>query len=81
MFTELMPLLRKRGLLLTISLVEGDTLRATVLSKVGDVYDEEALRRDFSALWKTGRFTDVQLKTEPGARGGVTVRFIVTERP
>ena len=31
MFTELMPLLRKRGLLLTISLVEGDTLRATVL--------------------------------------------------
>lgn len=31
MFTELMPLLRKRGLLITISLVEGDTLRATVL--------------------------------------------------
>ena len=31
MFTELMPLLRIRGLLLTISLVEGDTLRATVL--------------------------------------------------
>ena len=31
MFTELIPLLRKRGLLLTISLVEGDTLRATVL--------------------------------------------------
>ena len=31
MFIELLPLLRKRGLLLTISLVEGDTLRATVL--------------------------------------------------
>ena len=31
MFTELMPLLRKRGLLLTIFLVEGDTLRATIL--------------------------------------------------
>ena len=31
MFTELMPLLHTRGLLLTISLVEGDTLRATVL--------------------------------------------------
>jgi len=28
-----MPLLRKRGLLLTISLVEGDTLRATVLPR------------------------------------------------
>jgi PRTRC genetic system protein E len=31
MFTELMPLLRKRGLLLTLSLVEGDTIRATFL--------------------------------------------------
>jgi PRTRC genetic system protein E len=31
MFTELMPLLRKRGLLLTISLVEGDTIRTTIL--------------------------------------------------
>ena len=31
MFIELMPLLRKRGLILTISLVEGDTIRATVL--------------------------------------------------
>ena len=35
MFTELMPLLRKRGLLLTISLVEGDTIRATVLPAEG----------------------------------------------
>jgi PRTRC genetic system protein E len=31
MFTELMPLLRKRGLLFTISLVEDDSIRATVL--------------------------------------------------
>jgi PRTRC genetic system protein E len=33
MFTELMPLLRKRGLLLTISLVEGDTIRATIVPR------------------------------------------------
>lgn len=31
MFTELMPLLRKRRLLLTISLIERDTIRATVV--------------------------------------------------
>ena len=31
MFIELMPLLRRRRLLLTISLVEGDTIRATVV--------------------------------------------------
>jgi hypothetical protein len=61
--------------------VSPETLRATVISKPGDVYDEEALRRDFSALWKTNRFSDVQLKTEPGARGGVIVRFVLTERP
>lgn len=41
MFTELMPLLRKRGLLLTISLVEGDALRATVLpQKASDADDK-----------------------------------------
>jgi len=40
MFTELMPLLRKRRLLLTISLVEGDTIRATVVpQKASDTED------------------------------------------
>src|ERR1022692_3644995 len=40
MFAELMPLLRKRNLLLTISLVEGDTIRATVVpQKVSDTED------------------------------------------
>ena len=54
-----------------ISRVSPDTLKATILSKVGDVYDEEAVRRDFTALWKTNRFSDVQLdvqlKPEPRA--------------
>jgi len=40
MFTELMPLLRKRRLLLTISVVEGDTIRATVQpQKVSEAED------------------------------------------
>src|ERR1035441_6687025 len=40
MFSELMPLLRKRRLLLTISLVEGDTIRATVVpQKVSETDD------------------------------------------
>ena len=40
MFTELMPLLHKRRLLLTISLVEGDTIRATVVpQKTSDTED------------------------------------------
>jgi PRTRC genetic system protein E len=40
MFTELMPLLRKRRLLLTIALVEGETIRATVVpQKTSDTED------------------------------------------
>src|SRR5271157_3322700 len=40
MFTELMPLLRKRRLFLTISLIEGDTIRATVVpQKASDTED------------------------------------------
>jgi len=61
--------------------VPQDTLRAMILSKVGDVYNEEALRRDFQLLWNTNRFDDIQLQTERGDRGGIVVTFVVTERP
>ena len=43
MFTELMPLLRKRRLLLTISLVEGDTVRATVVPQKASDTEDNAL--------------------------------------
>ena len=43
MFTELMPLLRKRRLLLTISLVEGDTIRATVIPQKASETEDNAL--------------------------------------
>jgi len=43
MFTELMPLLRKRGLLFTISLVEGDTIRATVQPQKSTESDDSAV--------------------------------------
>ncbi len=52
-----------------------------IFSKVGDVYNEDTLRRDFMALWNTNRFDDIKLETEKGDRGGVIVRFVVTERP
>ena len=48
-------------------------------SKRGDIYSDEALRRDFMALWNTGRFDDIRLETEPG-RTGLIVRFVLTER-
>ena len=61
--------------------VSPDTAKAAVGSKAGDVYNEQAVRRDFNTLWNTGRFDDIRLKTEKGERGGVVVRFVVTERP
>ena len=57
-----------------------DSVRATIHTKAGDVYDEATVHRDFQALWDTGRFTDIQVKKETGGRGGVIVRFVVTER-
>ena len=43
MFAELMPLLRKRRLLLTISLVEGDTIRATVVPQKASETEDNAV--------------------------------------
>jgi PRTRC genetic system protein E len=43
MFTELMPLLRKRRLLLSVSLVEGEVIRATVLPLKGTDTEDNAV--------------------------------------
>jgi outer membrane protein insertion porin family len=59
--------------------VPQDTLRALIFTKPGDRFDEEALHRDFIALWNTGRFDDISLEREPGRTGWV-VRFVVVER-
>ncbi len=59
--------------------VPQDTLRAMIFSRKGDRYDEDALRRDFMALWNTGRFDDIRLEVEPGSTG-LIVRFVVVER-
>ncbi|MDZ7636981.1 MAG: POTRA domain-containing protein [Bryobacterales bacterium] len=55
------------------------TLRALIYGKKDDVFDEQALRRDFMLLWNTGRFDDIRLEVEDG-RFGKIVRFVVTER-
>ncbi len=44
-------------------------------------YNEDRLRRDFTTLWNTNRFDDIKLETAKGERGGIIVRFVVTERP
>jgi outer membrane protein insertion porin family len=57
-----------------------DTLRALILSRKGDVYSDDAVHRDFMALWNSGRFDDLRVEKETAADGGVILRFIVAER-
>ncbi|HXG34442.1 MAG TPA: POTRA domain-containing protein, partial [Bryobacteraceae bacterium] len=59
--------------------VPADTLRAMIFSRRGDKLDEDVLRRDFMALWNTGRFDDIRLEVEPGKTGQI-VRFVLQER-
>src|SRR5258708_5440883 len=42
--------------------LRSDTLKARIFSREGDPYDEEALRRDFHALWNTPFFEDLKLR-------------------
>jgi len=57
-----------------------DTMNARILSKPGDPYDPNVLRRDFQAIWNTNFFEDVGLEIEDGEKGKV-IYFIVVERP
>ena len=57
-----------------------DTLRALILSRKGDVYSEDAVHRDFMALWNSGRFDDLRVEKQTAPDGGIILRFIVAER-
>ncbi|MCC7154823.1 MAG: outer membrane protein assembly factor BamA [Bryobacterales bacterium] len=59
--------------------VPQDTLRALIVSKKGDIYNQEVLSQDFVRLWNTGRFDDITLEKEPGKQGWI-IRFVVVER-
>ncbi len=61
--------------------VPQDTLRNLIFTRVGDVYNEDTLRRDFMALWNQNRFDDITIETEKGERGGIVITFVVVERP
>jgi len=55
-------------------------MRARILSKAGDVYNEAALRRDFNSLWNTGYFDDIRLEETDSPKGGKIVTFFVREK-
>lgn len=57
-----------------------DTMNARIISKRGDLYDPETLKRDFQAVWNTNFFEDVKMEVEDGETGKI-IYFIVQERP
>ena len=63
--------------------VPRDTLRARMFLREGDTYNEDALRRDYMALWNTQFFEDIRLEAEdsPDTPNAKIVVFYVVERP
>jgi outer membrane protein insertion porin family len=63
--------------------IRSETLRARIFSRPGDAVNEDALRRDFHALWNTQFFEDMRLEIEDSADkpNQKIIIFYLTERP
>jgi outer membrane protein insertion porin family len=63
--------------------IRTETLQARIFSRKGDPYNEDAMRRDFQALWNTQYFEDIRLEVQdsPNNPNAKIVIFYVVERP
>ncbi|HXC33898.1 MAG TPA: outer membrane protein assembly factor BamA [Verrucomicrobiae bacterium] len=63
--------------------IRRDTLLARIFSRPGDPVNDDALRRDFHALWNTQYFEDIRLEIEdsPDKPNQKVIIFYLTERP
>ena len=60
--------------------VPADVVKAHIFTRPGDVYDQQAIERDFSSLWNTGFFEDIRFEREATSKGWV-LHIYVKERP
>jgi outer membrane protein insertion porin family len=60
--------------------IPAETVKARIFTKVGDVYDNAAIERDFNALWNTGYFEDIRFEREQSAKGWI-LHIYLKERP
>ena len=51
-----------------------------MFTRPGDVYDQQALERDFNSLWNTGYFDDVRIEREASPKGW-RIHVYVKEKP
>jgi outer membrane protein insertion porin family len=63
--------------------IQKEALLGRIFSREGDVFNVDAVRRDFRALWNTDFFEDIRLEVEnsPDMPNGRILVFYVTERP
>src|SRR5271169_5915437 len=60
--------------------IPAETVRSRIFSRVGDVYDQAAIERDFNSLWNTGYFEDIRFEREQSPKGW-RLHIYVKERP
>jgi len=57
-----------------------DTITARMFTRVGDIYDQAALERDFNSLWNTGYFDDLRIERQQTPKGWI-IYVYVKEKP
>ena len=57
-----------------------ETIRATIRTAPGSLFDPELVDRDIKALYKLGQFHDIRVEKKP-VRGGVRLTYIFMEKP
>ena len=60
--------------------IPAETIRARMYTRAGDVYDANALNRDFMSLWNTGYFEDLRFEREASPKGW-RIHVYVKEKP
>jgi outer membrane protein insertion porin family len=60
--------------------IPAETIRARIFTRPGDVFDEQAISRDFNSLWNTGYFDDLRIEKEETPKG-YRVHVYVKEKP
>ena len=51
--------------------IPADTIRAHIFTRPGDIFDQNAIERDFNSLWNTNYFEDIRFEREATAKGWI----------
>jgi outer membrane protein insertion porin family len=60
--------------------IPAESIRARIFTRRGDIYDQNAIERDFSSLWNTNYFEDIRFEREATSKGWI-LHVYVKERP